>query len=156
MPKDFRLSDLSQTRRLATGAPSTPEPCSGRRGRAAAGRSAQTAAGQASAIHAAEDDKSLANVLMDSVCRGTGLPNAAVLRALDAAGRIEIVASRLGPTLHEPTAMGFSRSLLTTASQGVLAEMSATSSGDFSQSIIRMNVDAAICVPLMLGSTVAA
>jgi len=110
----------------------------------------------ASAIHAAEDEKSLANVLMDGACRGTGLPNAAVLRALDAAGRIEIVASRAGPTLREPTAMGFSRSLLTTASQGVLAEMSATSSDDFSQSIIRMNVDAAICVPLMLGSTVAA
>ncbi len=110
----------------------------------------------ASAIHGAEDEKSLANVLMDSACRGTGLPNAAVLRALDAAGRIEIVASRAGPTLREPTAMGFSRSLLTTASQGVLAEMSAESSDNFSQSIIRMNVDAAICVPLMLGSTVAA
>ena len=93
---------------------------------------------------------------MDIACRGTGLHNAAVLRALDSAGRIEVVMSRVGPTLREPTAMGFSRSLLTTASQGVLAEMSATSTGDFSQSIIQMNVDAAICVPLMLGSTVAA
>ncbi|HEX4056574.1 MAG TPA: SpoIIE family protein phosphatase [Tepidisphaeraceae bacterium] len=110
----------------------------------------------ASAIHGAEDEKSLANLLMDIACRGTGLHNAAVLRALDSAGRIEVVMSRVGPTLREPTAMGFSRSLLTTASQGVLAEMSATSTGDFSQSIIQMNVDAAICVPLMLGSTVAA
>jgi serine phosphatase RsbU (regulator of sigma subunit) len=110
----------------------------------------------ASAIHAADDEKSLANILMDIACRGTGLPNAAVLRELDAAGRIEIVASRAGPSLREQPAMGFSRSLLTTASQGVLAEMSAESSDNFSQSIIRMNIDAAICAPLMLGATVAA
>lgn len=35
----------------------------------------------ASAIHGAEDELALANVLMDAACRGTGLPNAAVLRA---------------------------------------------------------------------------
>jgi sigma-B regulation protein RsbU (phosphoserine phosphatase) len=110
----------------------------------------------ASAIHAAEDEKSLANLLMDVACRGTGLQNAAVLRALDAAGRIEVVAKRIGPALREAAAMGFSRSLLTMASQGVMAEMSAASTDNVSQSIIQMNVDAAICVPLMLGSTVAA
>jgi serine phosphatase RsbU (regulator of sigma subunit) len=110
----------------------------------------------ASAIHGAEDEKTLATLLMDAACRGTGLPNAAVLRALDSTGRIEIVAGRAGPAGHEPTGMGFSRSLLTTASQGSLAEMSATSSGDFSQSMVQMKIDAAICAPLMLGSTVAA
>jgi sigma-B regulation protein RsbU (phosphoserine phosphatase) len=110
----------------------------------------------ASAIHGAADEKSLAEILMDSACRGTGLPNAAVLRALDSAGRIEIVANRTGPSLHEAPAMGFSRSLLTTASRGVLAEISATTTNDFSQSIIQMNIDAAICAPLMLGTAVAA
>jgi phosphoserine phosphatase RsbU/P len=110
----------------------------------------------ASAIHGAENETALANVLMDAACRGTGLPNAAVLRALDASGRIEIVASRAGPTLHEPSKLGFSRSMLTTASRGVLAEMSATSAEDFSQSMVSMNIDAALCAPLMLGSTVAA
>ena len=37
----------------------------------------------ASAIHGADDEKSLATMLMDMACRGTGLPNAAVIRALD-------------------------------------------------------------------------
>jgi phosphoserine phosphatase RsbU/P len=110
----------------------------------------------AAAIHAAENDKSLAEMLMDVACRGTGLNNAAVLRALDASGRIEIIASRIGPTLRDAPAMGFSRSMLAVASRGMVAEMSATSSGNISESIIQMNVDAALCVPLMLGSTVAA
>lgn len=111
----------------------------------------------ATAIHGAEDEKSLANVLMDMACRGTGLPNAAVLKALDASGRIEVVASRSGPALRENTgAINFSRSLLNTASHGVLAEISASTSDDISQSIVQMKVDAAICAPLMLGTTVAA
>jgi hypothetical protein len=109
----------------------------------------------ASAIHAAADEKTLAETLMDAACRGTGLPNAAVLRALDASGRIEIVAHCVGPSLREAPAMGFSRSLLNAASHGVLAELSATGD-DYSQSMIQMNLDAAICAPLMLGTTVAA
>jgi serine phosphatase RsbU (regulator of sigma subunit) len=110
----------------------------------------------ATAIHAAGDEKSLAITLMDAACRGTGLPNAAVLRALDSSGRIEILANVAGPSLHERRDMGFSRSLITAASQGVLAEMSASTSDDFSQSMIQLKIDAAICAPLMLGSTVAA
>jgi phosphoserine phosphatase RsbU/P len=111
----------------------------------------------ATAIHGAEDEKSLATVLMDMACRGTGSPNAAVLKALDSSGRIEVVASRTGPALHDNSApVNFSRSLLNTASHGVLAEISATTTDDISQSIVRMKIDAAICAPLMLGSTVAA
>jgi phosphoserine phosphatase RsbU/P len=111
----------------------------------------------ASAIHGADDEKSLATMLMDMACRGTGLPNAAVIRALDSSGRIEIVASRSGPALRESSGpMNFSRSLLMTASRGVLAEMSASTADDISQSMVRMKIDAAICAPLMLGSTVAA
>jgi sigma-B regulation protein RsbU (phosphoserine phosphatase) len=111
----------------------------------------------ASAIHGADDEKSLATLLMDMACRGTGLPNAAVIRALDSSGRIEIVASRSGPALRESSGpMNFSRSLLMTASHGVLAEMSASTADDISQSMVRMKIDAAICAPLMLGSTVAA
>jgi serine phosphatase RsbU (regulator of sigma subunit) len=114
----------------------------------------------ASAIHAAQDEKSLAMLLMDVACRGTGLPNAAVLRALDASGRLQVLSSRVGPSLH-PDAGGsggalFSRSLLAAASQGAVAEISSASGGSISQSAIQMKIDAAICVPLMLGSTVAA
>jgi serine phosphatase RsbU (regulator of sigma subunit) len=113
----------------------------------------------ASAIHAAQDEKSLAMLLMDVACRGTGLPNAAVLRALDASGRLQVLSSRIGPSLHPEGGGGralFSRSLLAAASQGAVAEISSASGGSISQSAIQMKIDAAICVPLMLGSTVAA
>lgn len=113
----------------------------------------------ASAIHSAQDEKSLAQMLMDVACRGTGLPNAAVLRALDATGRLAVLASRAGPSLHTDTAAGgalYSRSLLAAASQGTVAEISPGATDNVSQSIIQMKINAAICVPLMLGSTVAA
>ncbi|MGA3065408.1 MAG: SpoIIE family protein phosphatase [Tepidisphaeraceae bacterium] len=112
----------------------------------------------ATAIHGAPDEKTLANVLMDIACRGTGLPHAAVLRALDSAGRIEVLARRVGPALKEATGAVYSRTLLATASTGVVAELSAATSesGSASQSILELQIDAAICVPLMLGTTVAA
>jgi serine phosphatase RsbU (regulator of sigma subunit) len=112
----------------------------------------------ASAIHGAQDEKSLAILLMDVACRGTGLSNAAVLRALDATGRLQVLASRAGPSLHTQTSGGalYSRSLLAAASQGTVAEISPGAAGSVSQSIIQMKIDTAICVPLMLGSTVAA
>ncbi len=113
----------------------------------------------ASAVHAAEDEKSLGSIVLDYAARGTGLPNAAMLKALDSAGRIEVIATRTGPSLGDPGRMGFSRSLLARASQGVVAELSAASTADgqnISQSIVQMNINAALCVPLLLGSTVAA
>jgi sigma-B regulation protein RsbU (phosphoserine phosphatase) len=113
----------------------------------------------ASAVHGAEDEKSLGTILLDYASRGTGLPNAAMLKAIDSAGRIEVLATRAGPSLTEGGRMGFSRSLLSRASQGVVAELSAASAAsgeNISQSIVQMNINAALCVPLMLGTTVAA
>ena len=110
----------------------------------------------ASALHAAGDELALANVLLDTACRGTGLPNATILRALDAGGRVEVLASRMGPALHEAGAAAYSRTLLATASQGTVVELSADSDGQMAQSIVDMKIDAAICAPLMLGTTVAA
>jgi serine phosphatase RsbU (regulator of sigma subunit) len=114
----------------------------------------------ATTIHGAQDEKALSATLLDVACRGTGLQNASLLKALDAAGRIEVVATHAGPTLHEQSApMGYSRSLIATASQGLVAEMSAASAAagqSISQSIVQMNVTAALCAPLMLGQTVAA
>lgn len=110
----------------------------------------------ASAIHAAPDEQTLSTLLMDIAMRGTSLPNAAVLKALDANGAIEIIAQRAGPSLRQSGAPAYSRSLLAIASQGVVAEISQGSGGDISQSMLQMQIDAALCVPLMLGSAVAA
>jgi serine phosphatase RsbU (regulator of sigma subunit) len=90
------------------------------------------------------------------------LPNAAILRALDSSGRIEVIASRSGGSAHDRPNATFSRSLLTAASNGTVAEMSGNSDNagavqaSISQSMVQMKIDAAICAPLMLGSTVAA
>lgn len=110
----------------------------------------------AAGMHAAESEKAMAEVLMDAAVRGTGLPNAAVLRPLDAAGRVEVIASRRALAAEEAGAL-FSRSLLSLASTGVVAQLSASAPMmSTSESIVQMNIDAAICVPLMLGTTVAA
>ena len=107
----------------------------------------------AAAVHAAETELALAQTLIDVARRGTGLSNAAVLRPLDAAGRLEVIAARQGPS---STAPGFSRSLIAAASQGVVAELSGGSGVNISESIVQMGISAAICVPLMLGGAVAA
>jgi serine phosphatase RsbU (regulator of sigma subunit) len=117
----------------------------------------------AAAIHAAMDEKQLADMIMDAAVRGTGLSNAAMLRPVDAAGHFEIIASRISPTAQAAAeragaATSFSRSLINAASQGVVAELSGSGAmlGDISQSIVQLKINAAICVPLMLGQTVAA
>ncbi|HWP41473.1 MAG TPA: SpoIIE family protein phosphatase, partial [Tepidisphaeraceae bacterium] len=109
----------------------------------------------AAAIHAATDEKQLANLVIDAAIRGTGLHNAAMLRPVDATGGIDIIAARFAPAAQEQ-GVGFSRSLITAASQGVVAELDAAIGGDISQSMVRLRISSAICVPLMLGNTVAA
>src|SRR5262249_15133656 len=105
----------------------------------------------AASLHAAGDENALAHALIDAACRGSGLPNAAVVRKIDAESEIEVLAAR-----PDAGSLSYSRSLLAAASSGQLAEFTPTGGGDGSQSIIQMRVDAALCVPLMLGPTVAA
>lgn len=108
----------------------------------------------AAGMQGAENEQAMAEVMLDAAVRGTGLPNAAVLRPVDAGGRVEIMASRRGPG-GGGMAM-YSRSLLAEASKGVVAELSGMSQSVTSESIVQMQIDRAICVPLMLGSAVAA
>lgn len=107
----------------------------------------------ADAIHAAGTEKDLAEALIDAAIRGTGLGNAAVLRPLDAEGRLDVVAARRA-SVDSPA--GFSRTLLKTAATGVVAELSADSSFEASASMVSLGIEAAICAPLMLGESAAA
>ncbi|HWB52801.1 MAG TPA: FHA domain-containing protein, partial [Tepidisphaeraceae bacterium] len=107
-----------------------------------------------SAIQSAEDESSLAAVVLDIAVRGTGLTNAVILRALDADGAVDVLLSR-DANPHSPN-MRFSRSLLAAASQGNVAEFSDTGQINASQSILQANIAVAICAPLMLDKTVAA
>jgi serine phosphatase RsbU (regulator of sigma subunit) len=108
----------------------------------------------AAGMQAAENEQAMAEVMLDAAVRGTALPNAAVLRPVDAAGRVEIMACRRGPG-GGGMAM-YSRALLAEASKGMVAELSGMNMPVTSESIVRMRIDRAICVPLMLGSAVAA
>jgi serine phosphatase RsbU (regulator of sigma subunit) len=115
----------------------------------------------AAAIHAADDEKQLAGLVLDSAIRGTGLPNAALLRPVDAEGSVEVLASRLPSKAAEPRDVTFSRSLIAAAAQGVVAELNRaatdpTTGQHISQSIVQLKINSAICVPLMLGGAVAA
>jgi serine phosphatase RsbU (regulator of sigma subunit) len=109
----------------------------------------------AAAVHAAADERALAELVLEAATRGTGLPNAALLRPLDASGTVEVIAARRDAA-EEGSAI-FSRSLLAAASHGQVAELSGPRDTDnVSSSIVQMKIDAALCVPLMLGQTVAA
>jgi len=110
----------------------------------------------ASAIQSAADEPKLAAVLLDLARRGTGLENATLLRALDANGRVDEIVASSSPSHSRPPAMRFSRSLLSAASQGAVAEFSGSGKIDPSLSIVQAKVSMAICAPLMLGTTVAA
>jgi serine phosphatase RsbU (regulator of sigma subunit) len=111
----------------------------------------------AAAVHAAGDERALAEIVLDAATRGTGMHNAALLRPLDAAGTVDVIASRREP--NQDDSPMFSRSLLAAASHGVVAELSGSrgaDGADISTSIVQMRIDTALCIPLMLGQTVAA
>jgi serine phosphatase RsbU (regulator of sigma subunit) len=111
----------------------------------------------ASGIHGAKNEQQLAQLLLDTAIAGTGLSNAVMLKPTDASGGVEIVASKMTGVQGANTPATFSRSLINVASTGVVAELSGPGSTDnISQSIVQMNITAALCVPLMLGQTVAA
>jgi serine phosphatase RsbU (regulator of sigma subunit) len=109
-----------------------------------------------SALQGAADESALATVLTEMARRGTGLPNAALLRALDAEGNVDPIATRIGAARKSPAPIRYSRSLLAAAATGSVAEFAGGSDANIAQSIIQSNVQAAICAPLMLGATVAA
>ncbi len=108
----------------------------------------------AAKIHACSDERGLAESVIDAAVRGTGLSNAVMLKPLDDKA-FEIVASRISREAQDSPGI-YSRSLINSASDGNVAEISAGSGGNFSQSLVQMNVSAAICVPLMLGPSPAA
>lgn len=98
-------------------------------------------------LHKSTDERTLANRLMDAALRGSGLTNAAFLRAVDLAGRFELVAAKFAG--DEPPE--FSQSLIAAASTGQPAELSIQHTGLGSQSIAQMNIASALCVPLLIG-----
>lgn len=103
-------------------------------------------------VHQSITEKMLAERLMEAAIRGTGMSNAAFLRAIDQDGRYEIVASRF-TNQDENEPIRFSQSLIQAASSGRAAEIAGgASSEEISHSIVQMNIGSALCVPLTIGS----
>lgn len=110
----------------------------------------------AEAIVSAADEESLAKAVIEAATRGTGFPNAALLRPLMPDGTVSIIAdtgaihANVDPD-HPDAGPRLSRSLIQQASQG---QPVAISSGDMvvptGHSIIDLKIQDAMCVPLML------
>jgi len=107
------------------------------------------------AIHAATTEQELAATVLSVAKRGTGLSNAVLLRPTDGLSAFDVVAADMPP--GKTSAAGtFSRSLVTAAAHGEVAEIEGGAGDAYGQSLLQMNVTAAICAPLMLGAAPAA
>jgi predicted component of type VI protein secretion system len=106
----------------------------------------------AAAFHDAPTDRALAEALLDAACKGSQMPNGAVFRPIDTDGNVELIAARQ----IDSAAPTFSRSLIAAASNGDLAQYAPSDGDDASQSILTLQIDAAMCAALMLGDTPAA
>lgn len=107
----------------------------------------------ASAIHACKDIDALAKCVIDAAVRGTGLPNAAILKAIDNKQNYQVITSRGRSSTSEG---GYSQSLLEAASRGEPVEISGDQIPNVSESMVMMDISCAICVPIMLGDVPAA
>ena len=106
-------------------------------------------------IHGATTEHELATTLLGVAKRGTGLNNAVLLRPMDGLTAFDVIAADMPP--GKTSAAGtFSRSLVTAAAHGDVAEIEGGAGDAYGQSLVQMNVTAAICAPLMLGASPAA
>jgi len=122
----------------------------------------------AAAINAALSERELGEKALDAVSRGTGFKRAAFIRQVSSSGDVQVIASldpdvSVGP--DDPThkegparspGFAFSRSLINAASNGEIVRMSGDSGVNYGESIIRLGIHAALCAPIMLGSSVEA
>lgn len=113
----------------------------------------------AGAIASAPSEKLMAETALDVILRGTGFPRGAIVRPLEAAGEVQLIAARdpTGPT----GTLGFalSRSLLKAASEGRVVRLDAGQQGstpDYGQSIMSLGIHSALCAPIMFGGQLVA
>ena len=109
------------------------------------------------AINAATTERELGERALEAITRATGFRRAAFIRQVSSAGDIRVIAA-VGPPEDEPATVNFSfsRSLINAASNGEIVRMSGDSGVNYGESIIRLGIHAALCAPIMLGSSVEA
>lgn len=107
------------------------------------------------ALQRARDETSLAEIVLNAAVSGTGFANAAVTRPMTPDGAIELIVGH-GDIAAAGAAPRMSRSLIKAASHGVPVQL--TDSGHTMRhavSVAEFGIQDAICVPLMVESTVA-
>lgn len=108
----------------------------------------------AEAIQGVRDEAELAGVVLDAALVGTGYANAAIMHPAGEDGQVLIVDSR-GAILQDGRGPQISRSLVRQAGNGEPARLSrpADATG-VAQSIVDLAIEEALCVPILLESTV--
>lgn len=105
-------------------------------------------------LNAATDESSLARAAVAAALKGTGFRRAAMLRA-DASDNVEVLAS-LRRDLRSDESFVFSRSLVREAGRGHVVTMTSPDMALDGRSIADLGIQSALCLPVHLGSTVAA
>ena len=109
----------------------------------------------AEALQRARDEKTLAEIVLNAVVAGTGYTNAAVTRPMTPDGAIELIVAH-GEIGADTTTPRISRSLIKAASHGMPVQLTGSSQSiRLAVSIAEFGIQEAICVPLMIESTVA-
>ncbi|MEO1511595.1 MAG: FHA domain-containing protein, partial [Planctomycetota bacterium] len=110
----------------------------------------------AAKIQTALDPGQLSELLVDAAVEGTGFARAAFVRQVNSEGDVEVLAYR-GPAgdrdlLTEGDT--FSRSLLEAASSGEIVRLAGDATAGFGESVMRLGIHTAICVPVKLGDSI--
>jgi serine phosphatase RsbU (regulator of sigma subunit) len=107
------------------------------------------------AIQAADDEQSLAEAVLDALVSGTGYPNAAVLKPTADDQSVQIIAKRGSVTGDDGQPL-LSRSLIREACEGRPAQLLTNDEAiNEAHSIVQLGITQAICVPIMIESSVA-
>lgn len=110
----------------------------------------------AAAIHQATDEREFAAAVVDAAARGAGFANAAFLKHFGD-GNVEALAS-IGLAIEPGQTPRLSRSLIREAAMGRPARLTAgQGAGPLADamSIVKLSIDEALCVPVIVGPVVA-
>lgn len=110
----------------------------------------------AEAIHRADTLSQLADSVINVLAAGTRFGNIAMLRPMASDGSVEVLAIRTAAGVRAEQ-YRFSRSILQQAASGVVVVRSAADTpGEIEASIVTLEIDEALCVPLMAEGVVLA
>ena len=110
----------------------------------------------AARIHGATGERDLADQVLESALAGSGFQHAALLRPIHAdSDELEMLGHR-HHTGADTEAIAYSRSLIEEASAGQMVRLTEARDLPRSESIAELGITAALCAPVMLGTTIAA